>query len=100
MTKIITVILGVLIVLILFAWSPWITKGYAETRIISVFEESQRDVVDGCGFNCVGCGITSSNKVLFGYSVGIEYGCGLRPLNARHLNKRATKFVSFLGTVH
>ncbi len=96
-----TLVSIILIVAVLvLAWAPWITKSYAETRVIYTFEEGQKDIVDGCGFNCVSCGVTNSNKVLFGYSVDIEYGCGMRPLDARHLNNKASLFVSFLGTVH
>lgn len=90
----------IILILLLLVWSPWITKDYAEKRVLEVFEKSQKGIIDGCGFNCVGCGIANSNKVFFGYSVDIEYGCGMRPLDARHLNERATKFVSFIGTVH
>lgn len=98
--KNITIIVSILTILVLFAWSPWITKDYAEKRILEVFEEGNKGITDGCGFNCVGCGITNSNKVFFGYSVDIEYGCGMRPTDRRDLNERDTKFVSFIGTVH
>lgn len=83
--------------LLVLAWSPWITKSYAENKVVSTFKESQKDITDGCGFNCVGCGVTNSNKVPFGYSVDIEYGCGMRPPDARHLNEEDTYFVSFFG---
>ncbi|MBI2578965.1 MAG: hypothetical protein HYW26_04610 [Candidatus Aenigmarchaeota archaeon] len=96
----IIILIIALSVLILIAWSPWITKIYAEKRVVEAFQESQKDISDGCGFNCVGCGINNSNKVLFGYSVDIEYGCGMRPTDRRDLNERATIFVSFIGTVH
>lgn len=98
--KNISIIGVVIIVLILLAWSPWITKDYAEKRVVSAFEEGNKGITDGCGFNCVGCGVTGSEKVIFGYSVNVEYGCGMRPTDSRDLNERATKFVSFLGTVH
>lgn len=94
-------IIGIIIaVLILLAASPWITKDYAEKRVVSAFEEGQKGIIDGCGFNCAGCGIVSSEKVIFGYLVNISYGCGLRPTESNAINERATKFVSFLGTVH
>ena len=90
----------ILIVILLVVWAPWITKDYAENRVTNSFEESWYGIADGCGFNCVGCGVTNSNKVLFGYSVDIEYGCGMRPTDTRELNEQATIFVSFLKTVH
>ena len=89
----------ILIVLTLLVWSPWITRDYAEKRVLEVFKENQKDIVDGCGFDCVGCGITNSGKEFFGYFVDIEYGCGMRPADRRDLNERSRKFVSFIGTV-
>ena len=92
--------MGALIVLILIAWSPWITKSYAESRVVKVFEEDQKDFDDGCGFNCDGCGVKESQKRLFGYSVKIEYGCGFVSPGYPEHHQIATKFVSFIGTVH
>lgn len=92
------VLAGLIVITIfvaLFAWSPWVTKIYAEKRVIEVFEDKQSDIIDGCGFNCEGCGVIDSHKALFGYSVYVEYGCGMKryPFYAK-------KFVSFIGTVH
>jgi len=95
-------ILFVLIVLIIIlAWSPWITKSYAEKKVTESFEKSQKDIADGCGFNCPGCGVTTSNKVSFGYSVSIEYGCGFGPYPpTQEMMGHKTVFISFLGTTH
>ncbi|MFH0852334.1 MAG: hypothetical protein V1845_01890 [bacterium] len=89
-----------LVILILAAWSPWITKSYAENKTVKTFEDGQKGIVDGCGFNCTGCGVISSNKIIFGYSVVIEYGCGFRMPEDEDLNGETTIFVSFIGTVH
>ena len=93
--KITIVIIGFLILLVLLAWSPWITKTYAEKKVIEAFEESQKGIVDGCGFNCEGCGIANSNKMLFGYKVNIKFKCGMK-----NYFREDTKFVSFIGNVY
>ena len=86
--------------IILFAFSPWITKDIAENRAIRAFQNDQKDIVDGCGFNCDGCGVVTSEKVLFGYHVQIEYACGLISKDIRENHQLKNVFVSFLGTVH
>jgi len=98
--KNIVILIGILLLIFLAAWSPWITKSYAENKTVKAFEDGQKGIVDGCGFNCTGCGIVSSNKVIFGYSVVIEYGCGFKILQDEDLNGKTTIFVSFIGTVH
>jgi hypothetical protein len=81
------------------AWSPWITKDYAENTVTRAFEESQKDIVDGCGFDCNGCGVKESAKTLFGYSVKIEYACGFLPSDSPEYHHTTIKFVSFMGTL-
>ena len=95
MKKIIIIIIGLLIVSVLLAWSPWITKNYAEKNVIETFEESQKSIIDGCGFNCEGCGVSNSYKILFGYEVNIKYKCGMK-----NYFREDTKFVSFIGSIH
>jgi hypothetical protein len=99
-TKYLAISLSIIAILVLLAWSPWITKEYAENSVIEAFEESQIDVADGCGFNCNGCGVNESHRTLFGYSVTIEYACGLLPSDSPEYHQTTTKFVSFIGTIH
>ena len=99
-TSIVAGVAAVVVILTLLGWCPWITEGYAERRVVEVFEESQKDIVDGCGFNCEGCGVKESHKSLFGYSVQIEYACGLLPYDSPEFHQTATIFVSCIGTVH
>ena len=88
-----------LLIIILLALCPWVTKDIAEAKVSSAFHQKWDGVVDGCGFNCSGCGIKEPRKSLFGYQVGIEYACGIaRVLPENHETK--TVFVSFLLTVH
>jgi len=89
-----------LMILLLFAWSPWITKSYAETKVENVFTSEWEGVMDGCGFNCNGCGITESSRTLFGYSVEIEYACGMLPADTPEYHRQDSIFVSCLGTIH
>ena len=68
----------VLFLLVLLAWSPWQTKESAVNAVIRAFESGQADIIDGCGFNCEGCAVESSQKIPFGYLVNIRYKCGMK----------------------
>ncbi|MCR8630343.1 hypothetical protein [Paenibacillus radicis (ex Xue et al. 2023)] len=97
--------LGILIiifslVLIFSPFSPWVTESFAKSRALYVFEREWKNTQDGCGFNCKDCGFKTSQKVLFGRKVEIEFACGLLPTDSYEYHKRKELFVSFLGTVH
>jgi len=66
-----------LFLFVLLAWSPWLTKEFAENTARNVFESGQSGIIDGCGFSCDGCGVESSQKIPFGYLVNIKYKCGM-----------------------
>ena len=89
----------IFLLLILLAWSPWITKSFAENLVNTKFEEKWKNYPDGCGFNCDGCGITNSFKFFFGYIVNIEYSCGMLP-DRNEFHKTDSFFVSLFGSVH
>jgi len=95
-------IIGVIIFLITLAWSPWITKDYAEKEVIENYNaRANFRAIDGCGFNCKNCGVYESNKVLFGYEVVVLYSCGMKdypPIGIPDWQDRV--FISFLGTAH
>jgi hypothetical protein len=84
----------------LFIFSPWVTVSFAEQKVINAFEGQWEGVQDGCGFNCKDCGVKTTEKVLFGRKVVIEYACGLLPSDSHEHHKRKELFVSFIGTVH
>jgi len=100
MEKKVIILAIIIILIILLAWAPWITTNYAEERAVNAFESKQEGIVDGCGFNCEGCGIKSSHRSLFGYSVEIEYACGLLPADTEEYHTKDSIFVSAFGTVH
>ncbi len=81
-------------------FAPWVTVSFAEQRAINAFEGQWKNVSDGCGFNCKDCGVKTSEKVLFGRKVVIEYACGLLPADSPELHHKKELFVSFLGTVN
>ena len=83
----------------LLAWAPWITPDYAQAAAVRAFELEWRNVADGCGFNCQGCGPVGVGQPAFGRRVLLEYACGLEP-DTRQNHQVCTVFVSFLGTVH
>jgi len=87
-------------ILALLAWCPWITPDFAAARAVNVFEERQKGIVDGCGFNCKGCGVKEAARAWFGSVVTIEYACGLLPADLPQYHRTGRAFVSCLGTVH
>lgn len=96
---IIAIVISV-IVMVLAAFSPWITEDFAEDRAIASFQDSQKGIEDGCGFNCEGCGAVQSENVMFGYKVWLEYACGMAEEDRKEDHQTKEFFVSFLGTVH
>lgn len=82
------------------AWAPWVSDSGAKARAVAAFEAAQSQIMDGCGFNCKGCGAASTRKAAFGRSVSIEYACGLLPADLPQYHRRRELFVSALGTVH
>ena len=88
------------VLLILIAWSPWITNSYSEKMVSDKFTAEWQGVSDGCGFNCNGCGIKESQRTVFGVNIKIEYACGMLPSDSPEYHKIDNVFVSFLGTVH
>ncbi|MFH1424838.1 MAG: hypothetical protein ABIG20_04150 [archaeon] len=102
MNKAILIVI-ILILIALFAWSPWITADYAEARVTNKFNDTWMGVMDGCGFYNEATGrmepktITSS-KTAFGRSVEIGYPCSWTPKYPEL--ETETVFVSPLGTVH
>jgi hypothetical protein len=92
-------ILAALLLIGLFAWAPWITEARAARIVESWFITEWMDVMDGCGFNCSGCGVQSVRDVPFGAVVELEYACGLLPADDPQYHTRSSHFVSFLGIV-
>lgn len=95
------------VTLILLAWAPWVTKNYAESKVIEYFEQrnlefKQKGMLDTARtLNCPGCGIVSSSRILFGYSIFVKSDLEgrLEPLPEEYLVEEYF-FVSALGTVH
>jgi len=98
--KLIIGIIITAIILVLVSWSPWIIESYAEKRVLDAFNENWEGIMNGCGFNCNGCGLLDSHRTLFDYSVKIEYACGMLPIDSPEHHNIETKFVSFMGTIN
>lgn len=84
----------------LLAWAPWVSTHSAEAAAVRSFERQWREVADGCGFNCSGCGAVASRRAPFGARVTLEYACGLLPADLPEYHQRAEVFVSPFGSVH
>ena len=93
-------IILVVVLIFLLVWAPWITKDYAERKVSQAFNEKwYYGVSDGCSL----VRVISSQKIPLGYSVKIEYVCGLlppAPFDYEGFSKSDEILVSFLGTVH
>jgi hypothetical protein len=89
-----------LALIVIVAWSPWLTQDFAKIRAVDSFNQAWQFVVDGCGTNCKGCGAVSWQRVPFGVLVKLEYACGLLPEDSRKYHQQTTVFVSAIGTVH
>jgi hypothetical protein len=85
--------------LVLLLPSP-LSRGYAEFWARAAVHLSNVGTVDGCGFNCDGCGATAMQKTILGYDVRLEYACGLLPYDDPKYHQVRSVFVSFIGTVH
>lgn len=85
--------------LFLFIWAPWLSEESAGNKAVSFFENKWQGVADGCGFNCGGCGINDTERSLFGYTVELEYACGLLPADLPEYHNTGEYFISVLGTV-
>ncbi len=94
-------LIGVITLLLLaMAWAPWLSADAAGQRATDAFQLNWTGVIDGCGLNCQGCGVTATERRLIGYAVTIEYACGLLPADRPEFHERDTFYVSPLGTVH
>jgi hypothetical protein len=80
-------------------WVPWLTQARAEQRAATAFQTSWAGVIDGCGLSCSGCGPVESHWLPFGYSVTLEYACGLIPADTAEYHQRSTGFVPSIGPV-
>jgi heat shock protein HslJ len=81
-------------------WAPWMTEDMAASVTIKAFEAEWRDVADGCGFNCEGCGVKNIQWRFIGRAVEIEYACGMLPADRPEYHRYGWYYVSPIGTAH
>ena len=93
-------IIVIIVIVALAAWSPWITRDYAENKVLKSFNDQWVNTDDGCGFNCDGCDVVVSQKVAFGYYIELKYGCGTQIFGQLVNFEYSTYFVTFLGTIY
>lgn len=100
MRKVTAGIAVALTVLAVLAWAPWLPAKAAARRTEEAFTAAWQGVADGCGLNCRGCGVRSIRRLPLGYTVRVEYACGLLPEDTPAYHRSAAVYVSPLGTVH
>ena len=86
--------------ILILAWSPWITKSYSEKKVLDEFSKKNYGIMDGCGSwsqetGRAEPGHITSKRTIFGYIVYIEYYCGFVTPNTKPTMENI--FVSFLG---
>jgi len=67
----------VILLLVLFVWSPWTTDKYAKGIVLKEFNNRVEDSGSNCTLDCEDCGVKESKWAIFGRSVRIEYRCDL-----------------------
>ncbi len=100
MNRPLTVLLLITLLALLLAWAPWLTRQRAERLVEETFVAAWQGIIDGCGLECEGCGVKTSRRLPTGYSVEIEYACGMIPFDSPEFHQTSTAYVSPLGTVH
>lgn len=93
------IIVVIVLFLLIVIWAPWLTQEDAEARVVDRFNAAWEGVIDGCGFDCNGCGVTSSERALLGFKVEIEYGCGLIPVDTPEYHQVDEAMVWVFGSV-
>lgn len=95
------VLIGLVSLMMLARWSPWLSESYTVARAVHTFERLNAEVADGCGFQCEQCGVKGMWQVPFGRKVWLEYNCGgpYESAQAYPPNYTTTGFVSFWGKV-
>ena len=79
-------------------WAPWMTPGFATNRVTDAFTTAWAGVADGCSL--VRPGVRDVNRDLLGYTVTIEYACGMLPSDSAEYHHQAVVYVSPLATLH
>lgn len=64
---------GLVVIIALFMWSPWLTEHRVIRTIMRDFEISQQSKTDGCDL----LSVRNVQRTLFGFSADILYACGI-----------------------
>jgi hypothetical protein len=88
-------ILLLVIIVLLFAWSPWLDAKRATVWATSDFNDAWKNTSDGCGV----VDAAAKEKKWFGYDVELFYECGLQPHDFKQPAKSKTLFVTGVGIV-
>lgn len=96
----ITIVLGIIVCVLMAAWSPWLTPAISQKLVVNKIEKLTANVSDGCGIGCTDCGTNEVKKVPFGSEVVVEYNCGgPLPIDEHNPNRTTIAYVSFIGYV-
>lgn len=94
------IVLTIIVVVVLSAWSPWLTPAFSQKLVVHKIEKLTANVLDGCGIQCTDCGVKGVTKAPFGSEVIVDYNCGgPRPIDKSNPNRSTVVYVSFIGSV-
>jgi hypothetical protein len=83
------------VIVVLLAWSPWITQERAFSLVETQFNGAWDGVIDGCGTAGNNLGAKDFREVPFGATVMLLYQCGLVMPGAPPLQTNV--YVPFFG---
>jgi hypothetical protein len=67
----------ILFIILLCAWSPWITRETATRLAETQFNKAWEGIIDGCGTSGEESGVKDFQQIPFGATVILAYQCGL-----------------------
>jgi hypothetical protein len=93
-----SIVLILLTVVGLCAWSPWITQEDAFALAETQFNKAWSGIIDGCGATGNDLGAKDFRKIPFGGMLTLEYQCGLVMPDEPPLQTEV--YVSFFGIAY
>ena len=92
--KRLSIIVAIIIIIVLFAWAPWMSEASAKDSAKAASEDKWKGVMDGCSFDSFG----AVEKKAFGYEITILSMCGMGFANQTIPTHEEKWFIYSFGT--